>query len=129
MYSRTVRGEEAKKIYNDIRELCRTVDVSNVGVKDEDLVKKVLGRNLITEPINKGEPFNINNNTTRDGFRGQDFSVESLMLIPKDTINGGRYEVQFVATNFSGEFMYELDASIIEWPSAIRIKKSRIDAV
>lgn len=129
MYTETVDGKEAKEIYDDVRQLCRKVNINNPDIKDEDLVRRVLGRNLITRPINEGEPFDINNSTTRDVFRGQDFSVESLILTPKDTINGGRYDIEFIATNSSGEFIYKLDVSITECPSMIQVNKARIEAV
>jgi len=129
MYSEIVKGTRANEIYRDIRQLCRKVDVSNPDIKDEDLVKKVLGRNLITEPINRGEPFEVDNKTSRQSFSGQDFSVDTLRLTPKDTINGGKYEIQFTATNPSGELQYVLYVLITECPSMIRVNQARIDVV
>lgn len=121
-----VSSEEAREMYTDLRKVVRGIEVEDPSVDDKNWVKKTLGVLLVSKPVTKDEPFEVERFVDTD-VEGTEFKVDSYKLSPRDTMAGGRYDVELLALSNDKELYYEFEGSIMESKPYLRVDEATLD--
>lgn len=121
-----VSSEEAREMYTDLRKVVRGIEVEDPSVDDKNWVKKTLGVLLVSKPVTKDEPFEVERFVDTD-VDGTEFKVDSYKLSPRDTMAGGRYDVELLALSNDKELYYEFEGSIMESKPYLRVDEATLD--
>lgn len=121
-----VSSDEAKELYRDLRKVMKGVSVEDPSVDDKNWVKKTLAVLLVTKPINKDAPFEVERFVNED-LRGTDFKVDSYKLSARDTMAGGRYDIEILAFSKERDFYYEFKGSLMQNKPYLRVDEATLD--
>lgn len=126
---RRIDNDETQQMYNDLQRVAREIDFDSPSYTDEEWLKTSLGAIFVTNPIDKGEPFEVTRRVPCREHDGKDFSVDSLKMTPKDTMAGGYYKLHFYALSPRNRYYYEFKGDIHQYSPNLRIEYSYIDEV
>ena len=121
-----VSSEEAREMYTDLRKVVRGIEVEDPSVDDKNWVKKTLGVLLVSKPVTKDEPFEVERFVDTD-VEGTELKVDSYKLSPRDTMAGGGYDVELLALSNDKELYYGFEGRIMESKPYLRVDEATLD--
>ena len=125
-----ISGNKAKKIYNQLQRVSRTTDFEDTSFRDKDMLRRSLAILLMSEPIDKNEPFNVERgDNINPRLNGKDFKVESIRFSPRDTMVGGIYDIHFYALSPKNKFYYEFNGQVTQTAPQLSVNEAVLERV
>lgn len=117
-----IDNKRSEEIYRTFRQ--NFVDTDG----DLDYMRRTIGALLVTDPINKDEPFKVERCAVPEsaGFDGAEMKVKNFHIKPHDRM-GGYYEVYFEAYTERNKYVYIFKGEIHQISPYLKVETAKFD--